>query len=71
MNIKWTDKTQAITTGAVAAVMGFIGWLAAIPPEQQSGVLGSLVSVFPLTWQPAIGLWAKSLFDIVGYLGSL
>jgi hypothetical protein len=54
-------KIEAVAGAAVTAVFGFLAWLVSLPPEQQTGVLGQIVSVFPAAWQPAIGFWTKTI----------
>lgn len=55
MSQKFQAKLSALLTG----LFGFVAWLATVPPEQQSGILGTLAQAFPLAWQPTIGLWSK------------
>ena len=62
-NSKWQTKISAALTG----FFGFVAWLATVPPEQQSGMLGALSQVFPIAWQPTIGLWSKLLTTAFGF----
>lgn len=54
-----TAKTKAVASGVVAAITSFIGWLATVPPEVQSGILAGLVDAVPVEWRPTVGLWAR------------
>lgn len=62
-----TNKIQTIVGAGITGFFGFIAWLATVPPEQQSGILGALSTVFPIAWQPTIGLWAKLFATASGY----
>ncbi len=61
-----TSKVQAQLSAYLTAFFGFIAWLATIPPEQQSGILGALAQVFPISWQPTIALWTKLIATVSG-----
>lgn len=61
-----TSKIQAKISAIAAAVFGFVAWLATVPPEQQSGVLGALSQAFPPAWQPTIALWSKLFATVSG-----
>lgn len=56
-----TTKFQAIASGAVGALSGFVSWVATVPPEMQSGLLAQFVELMPVPWRPTIGLWTKFL----------
>lgn len=56
-----TNRVKAMISGIVGGALGFINWLATVPPEQQSGILGQLVEIVPLTWRPAVGLITRLL----------
>lgn len=62
-----TNKLQAQISAVVTGLFGFLAWLANVPPEQQSGMLGAMVQVFPVTWQPTIALWSKGIATFAGF----
>lgn len=61
-----SSKTQAIVSSIFAAMFGFINWLATVPPEQQSGILATLVEVTPVQWRPTVGVWTRALMMFLG-----
>lgn len=61
-----TSKVQAKLSAIITALFGFIAWFTTIPPEQQSGLLGALAQIFPVTWQPTIALWSKAIATLSG-----
>lgn len=61
-----TSKIHANVAAIFTAFFGFVAWLTTVPPEMQSGMLGAIVGVFPVSWQPTIGLWAKALTVLSG-----
>lgn len=67
MNAKFQTGVTAVFTG----IAGFINWLATVPPENQSGILGELVNVTPVDWRPAVGFWTRILMIYLLYLTSV
>ncbi len=63
----WNSKLLTKLSAIGAAFFGFVAWLATVPPEQQSGMLGALNSVLPQPWAPTIGLWSKFLTTGLAY----
>lgn len=62
-----TNKIQAIWSAALSGIFGFIAWLATVPPEQQSGILGSITNLFSIEWQPTIALWTSTFAKILAF----
>jgi len=63
------EKLQAKIAGIVAAVAGFIVYMATLPPEQQDNITGPIVAVIPLTWRPEVGLIFKAVFSFAAFYG--
>ena len=63
------DKLQAKLSAAVAAVTGFVVYMATLPPQQQDAVTGPIVAIIPLTWRPEIGLIFKAIFTVATFWG--
>lgn len=59
-----TDKVQAKISAWVTGVTGFVGYVAALAPEQQDTLLGAIVAPLPLAWRPEIGLILKAVSGI-------
>ncbi len=62
MNI--STKTKAIGSAIATAAFGFVNWLATVPPEQQSGILATLVEITPIHWRPTVGLWTRMFMTV-------
>lgn len=56
-----TSKLQCLLAALGAGFVGFINWLATVPPEQQAGMLATLVEIIPVEWRPTVGLYSRLL----------
>lgn len=56
-----TNKLQALVSGIIAGVSGYIAYFVALPPSLQTGILGDLIAIAPPSWQPALAGTAKTI----------
>lgn len=56
-----STKLQTIVGAWIGGISAFISWLATVPPESQTALLGPLVDCMPLAWRPTIGLGMRAL----------
>lgn len=61
-----TSRIQAITSGIVSAITTFIAWLATVPPQQQTDMLGVFLEAFPYEWRAPLGAWCKIIATLSG-----
>lgn len=61
-----TTKLQALLAAILTGFIGFVNWLATVPPEQQAGMLAALVEIIPLDWRPTVGLISRLLMFASG-----
>lgn len=59
-----TNKLRAGIAGGVSGISAFIAWLATVPPEQQTALLGPLVELMPIEWRAGIGLGMRALATV-------
>ena len=65
-----TSKTKTIWAAVVAGVSGFLGFLATLPPDTQTGIFSQLEDVFPVNWRAQIGSGLKFISMIAGIYAS-
>ena len=61
-----TSKYQAILSGIVAAVTGFLSWFLMLPPSQQGDVIAPLIAIVPVPWQSGLAVAMKALGAVTG-----
>lgn len=61
----WTDKFAAKVYALAAGAFAFVGWLADLPPSQQTGVLGQISEIVPEPWKPAVNTTFHSLTGVL------
>lgn len=61
-----TNKYQAIASGVIAAVTGFLSWFLMLPPNQQGDVIAPLIAIVPVSWQSGIAVGLKALGAFTG-----
>lgn len=70
MSINWltnaTTKLQALLYGIASGITGYLAYFLALPPSLQGGIMGQVISVCPVGWQPFM---AGSMKTISVFLG--
>lgn len=61
-----THKAQAIFSGIIAAVTGFLSWFLMLPPSQQGDVIAPIIAVVPVQWQSGIAVALKGIGAFTG-----
>lgn len=61
-----STKAQVIVSGIAAGITGYIAYFLALPPSLQGGIMGQVISVCPVAWQPFM---AGSMKTISVFLG--
>lgn len=64
----WTDKLAAKVYAIAAGAFTGLGWLAGLPPDQQTGILGQVSSIFPEPWKPAVNTTMHTIAGILGVM---
>lgn len=62
-----STKLQAIVSGIIAAVTGYIAYFLALPPSLQTGILGDVIGMAPAGWQPALASSTKTISTLLGF----
>lgn len=62
-----TNKYQAIVSGIIAGLSGYVAYFIALPPSLQTGIMGDLIALAPPQWQTALAGTTRTISTLAGF----